>query len=46
MHLKRLREEFERVGVALQGRLSERDVPAHRTDNECDRLGLRAFHTA
>jgi two-component system sensor histidine kinase RpfC len=27
-HLKRLREEFERVCVALQGRLSERDAAA------------------
>jgi two-component system sensor histidine kinase RpfC len=45
-HLKTLREEFERVYVALQGRLSERNAAACRTENACDRLGTHAVHTA
>lgn len=44
--LKGLHEEFERVCVALRGRLFERNVAAGRTENVCDRLGMHAVHTA
>jgi two-component system sensor histidine kinase RpfC len=46
MHLKGLREEFERVRVVLQGRLSARNFAACRTENACGRLGMQALHTA
>ena len=45
MHLKGLREEFERVRVVLQGRLSERKIAACRNENARGRLGMQALHT-
>lgn len=46
MHLKGLHEEFERVRVVLQGRLTERNFTACRTENACGRLGIQALHPA
>lgn len=42
--LNELREEFERVRVALQERLSERNAAAGRSENACDRPGKHAVH--
>ena len=42
--LNELREEFERVRVALQERLSERNAAAGSTENACERLGKYAIH--
>jgi two-component system sensor histidine kinase RpfC len=46
IHLKRLRKEFERVRVVLQGRLSERNFAACGIENACSRLGMQTLHTA
>lgn len=44
--LEGLREEFERVRSALEGRHFERNIAARRTENVCDRPGMHAVHTA